>query len=294
MKYIPSAVTRVVGRQLLVGQKHSPVILFGAGIVGVASTVVLACRATLKLEGVLEETKVKLEEAQSVRVMEHPHYSESDFQQDLVIIRVRGMMSVCKLFAPAAIIGVASVAALTGSHIVLSRRSAAFAAAYKVLEKSFDDYRDRIAAKYGRETETEIYHDLEACEIDADGKKVSAVKVGKNSSSPYARFFDQHSKSWNKSPSHNQFFIQAQQSYANDLLRARGHVFLNEIYDMLGIDRSKEGAVVGWLRDGDGDGYIDFGVFRDGHMHDGKRFVDGDEGSIYLDFNVDGSIWDKI
>jgi hypothetical protein len=79
------------------------------------------------------------------------------------------------------------------------------------------------------------------------------------------------------------------------MLRARGHVFLNDVYDSLGIPRSKAGAVVGWVlnRNGEGDNFISFGVF-DGTTQEIRDFVNGYEGSILLDFNVDGVIYDKI
>jgi hypothetical protein len=64
---------------------------------------------------------------------------------------------------------------------------------------------------------------------------------------------------------------------------------------MLGIDRSKAGSVVGWVitKEGTGDNFIDFGVF-DGDNPRARDFVNGREGSILLDFNVDGVIYDKI
>jgi Family of unknown function (DUF6353) len=48
--------------------------------------------------------------------------------------------------------------------------------------------------------------------------------------------------------------------------------------------------VVGWLRDGEGDCYIDFGLFDEKN----ERFALGWEQSIWLDFNVDGVIYDKL
>lgn len=76
----------------------------------------------------------------------------------------------------------------------------------------------------------------------------------------------------------------------NDLLQVRGHVFLNEAYDALGLERSKEGAVVGWVLDYNGDNFIDFGIYT----KENARFVNGDERAVLLDFNVDGVIFDKI
>ena len=98
---------------------------------------------------------------------------------------------------------------------------------------------------------------------------------------------------WSKEPEYNLIFLRCQQNYANDLLKARGHVFLNEVYDMIGVPRSKAGSVVGWILTGNaGDHFIDFGIFDD---EDNIRdFVNGREGSILLDFNVDGVIYDKI
>ena len=110
--------------------------------------------------------------------------------------------------------------------------------------------------------------------------------------SPYARFFDETVYEWKPDPLMNKCFLDAQQRYANNLLEARGHIFLNEVYDMLGFQRTREGAVVGWIKNGDGDGYVDFGIY-DGNERS-RAFVNGHETSILLDFNVDGTIWDKI
>jgi hypothetical protein len=98
---------------------------------------------------------------------------------------------------------------------------------------------------------------------------------------------------WQRQYGQNQFFINCQQNYANERLRARGHIFLNEVYDMLGFERTKQGAVVGWLLNGEGDGYVDFGVFKN-NEDTVSRFLNHHERNILLDFNVDGIIYDKI
>jgi len=294
LKAIKNVVTSKVGRQLLTVQKHSPAILFGAGVVGVVTTVVLASRATLKLDDILAEAQEDLEK---VRTLEHADYSEEDRTRDKVIVYVRTGVKIVRIYGPAVVVGVASIAALTGAHVVLSRRNVAITAAYAALDKGFREYRQRVKDELGPDKDAQFRYGLTAREIveeTDEGTKVSTVIDVPGGVSIYAKVFDKTNRNWSNAHMHNQFFIQCQQNYANDLLRSRGHVFLNEVYDSLGMDRTKEGAVVGWLAsDCEGDGYIDFGVFE-GDRHSGMRFARGEENSIWLDFNVDGIIYDKI
>jgi hypothetical protein len=52
--------------------------------------------------------------------------------------------------------------------------------------------------------------------------------------------------------------------------------------------------MVGWIDGGDGDGYVDFGIYDIAAVNNRREFINGYEPSIILDFNVDGVIWDKI
>lgn len=292
MKFVPNAVTRKVARQILVSQKHSPTILFAAGVTGMVGSTVLACRATLKLEDVLEETQANLNTA---RTLQHEKYSEEDRKRDLAIIYARGTVKMAKLYGPAFVLGVTSIACLTSSHHILSKRNASLTAAYVALEKGFKEYQQRVEDELGPEKAEEFRYGTEEQEVkdEKTGKTKKVKRVSSNGASVYARFFDEFCRSWNKTPEYNLCFLRAQQNYANDLLRARGHVFLNDVYDLLGIDRSQAGAVVGWIISDEGDNFIDFGIF-DGDNDKARDFVNGREGAILLDFNVDGVIFDKI
>jgi Family of unknown function (DUF6353) len=293
MKLVPEAISRTVARNSLLLQKSSPQVLFGVGVVGMVGTTVLACRATLKMDTVLDEAKGKLETA---RTLEHPDYSEKDRGRDTSLIYFQTSVKVVKLYAPAVIVGGLSIAALTSSHRILTRRNAALTVAYSALDKGFREYRARVVEKYGEEEDRDFRYGSRQVQIEENGKKKMVTRVAVDGDpSIYARFFDSYSTSWSKEPEYNMIFLKCQQNYANDLLRSRGHVFLNEVYDMLGLPRSKAGAVVGWLLSptGETDNFVNFGVFdgRDGAARD---FVNGVEGSILLDFNVDGVIYDKI
>lgn len=298
MRLVPTAIARGVGRQALVAQKHSPSILFGVGVVGMIGSTVLACRATLKVEEVLEKTKKDVEETKKkieiVESMEHRDYSEQDRKQDIAVVYTKGVVNLAKLYGPSILLGAASIACLTKSHNILAQRNAALTAAYIAVDEAFKKYRSRVVEEYGEDKDRELMYSSEPVEIVSEkGNITYSRRVDENAPSMYARFFDQLSPEWSPEPEYNLVYLKHQQSYFNHMLKARGHVFLNEVYDQLGIERTKEGSVVGWILAEKGtDNYIDFGLYEDNPR--ARDFVNGREGAILLDFNVDGLIYDKI
>jgi hypothetical protein len=220
-------------------------------------------------------------------------YSPNDGRKDKAVIYTRSVGKIAKLYAPSLLLGAASVACLTKSHSILTQRNLALTAAYAAVDEAFRQYRDRVVEKYGEDQDREFRYSSEEVDIvDEKGKLHTEIRVGPDTPSMYARFFDPLSDCWDKNPEYNLIFLQCQQRYVNDMLIARGHVFLNEVYDKLGLDRTKAGSVVGWIVSDDNDNYIDFGVFTGENQT--RSFVNGRDGSILLDFNVDGVIWDKI
>lgn len=293
---LPNSVTRAVAMTVLKTKKNSPTILFGAGIALGVATVVSSCKATLKLEALLDETKSNLEVAQT---LDHADYSEKDRQRDVAVIYVQTAARVTKLYGPALILGTLSVAALTGSHRILNSRNAALTAAYTAIDKAFSEYRQRVTDEFGETKDRELRYgsDLKTVVIeDKNGPKKKSLKVaGEGSRSMYARIFDEHNQNWSPQPEYNIAFLRLQQNYANDRLRARGHLFLNEVYDLLGMDHTPAGSQVGWLwNKGSGDDFVDFGIWTDKSMRGTIDFLTGLENAVVLDFNVDGVIWERI
>ena len=293
MNLVPTAITNTIARNTLQLQKSSPHLLFAAGVTGTIVSTVLACRATLKMDEVLEQAQTEMNNA---KTLVHPDYSEADRVKDIKIIRARTGVAVVKLYTPAIIVGGLSIAALTSSHQILTKRNAALTAAYAALDKGFAEYRARVIEKYGEDQDRDFRYGTEQVAITSDsGKKKIVTRAGPNAASIYARFFDEGSPNWSPEPEYNLLFLKCQQNYLNDMLHARGHLFLNEAYDALGIPRTKAGSVVGWVlsRNGATDNYIDFGIF-DGKTERIRDFVNGHESSVLIDFNVDGIIWDRI
>ena len=288
-------------------QKHSPEILAGVGVVGTVASAVMACKATLKLNDILDECKETRDKIKNAS--ENPkyedRYSPEDAKKDLTINYTQTVVKIAKLYAPSVILGSASLGCLLASNDILRKRNAALSAAYMTVDKSFKEYRNRVAERFGDEVEKEIRYNIKAQELETtvaneDGSETvvkEEVKVmDPNLYSDYARFFDEANPNWQNDPEYNLMFLKAQQQYANDLLRSRGRLFLNEVYDMLGIDRSKAGQVVGWTynpQNPTGDNFVDFGIY-DMSKERVRAFVNGYEPNILLDFNVDGNVWDLM
>lgn len=284
--------------------KHSPEILAGVGVVGVVGSLVLACKATTKLSDILDESKEQLDKIKEVAAdpAYEEKYSQDDAKKDTTITYVQTAMKVTKLYAPSVILCASSLGCLLASNNILKKRNAALSAAYMTVDKSFKEYRKRVADRFGEEVEKEIRYNIKAEEItkvDENGNEVTeTVKVmdgtdDPNSYSDYARFFDESCAAWQNDAEYNLTFLKAQQQYANDLLKARGRLFLNEVYRMLGIDETKAGQVVGWVYNPDnptGDNFVDFGIYNM-QRERVRAFVNGYEPNILLDFNVDGVIW---
>lgn len=292
MKFIPQVVTQTIGKSVLSSKKNSPHILFAGGMIGIVASTVLACRATLKLEPVLDEIRHDLEQVKlkDKEMAESTDVVRKERLKDLGYVYGKSAKTMGRLYGPALVVGIVSVSALTGSHIKLTRQNAALSATLAAVSKSFESYRARVAEELGEEKELDIHRGITEEKRDIDGKKELVKVVDNKKLSPYARVFDETTNNWVESSEMNRMFINAQQEYANHRLQAYGHIFLNEVYDMLGFERSSAGAVCGWIRNGDGDGYVDFGMFK---AYD-SRFVNQLERSIWLDFNVDGPMYDKI
>jgi hypothetical protein len=298
MKFVPEGVTRAVARQSLNLSKNSPHILFGVGVVGVIGTTVLASQATLKLTDVLNEIDKDVAVAEHIAATRPDDYSQKDLESDLQTIRIQGILKVGKLYAPAVVVGVASIAALTKSHSILTNRNTAITAAYVALDKGFSQYRARVVDELGEGKDHEFRYGTETHKLKnpETGKKETFKTVSEEANSIYAVFFDHENRNWTGNMEYNTLFLKCQQNWANDMLRSRGHLMLNDVYDALGFPRTTPGSVVGWVwnpNDDSRDNYVDFGCLNEDQA-DNWIFINGESLAILLDFNVDGPVFELI
>lgn len=296
--------SRMINTAGLKLKQHSPEILMTVGIVGTVASTVMACKATTKIDGILDEVKYKKEQIDIIMNDEEykDQYTEEDKTKDLTIIYTQTGVKLFKLYAPSIALGALSIGCIVAGHNILRKRNIALAAAYAVVDKGFKQYRKNVVDRFGEELDKELRYniknkDVEVITKDEKGKeKVEKQTVQyvnpETNVSEYAKFYDCGNKGWEKDPELNLMFLRRQQDYANELLRRKGHLFLNEVYDLLGIPRTRAGQVVGWVynsKDENADNCVDFGIY-DINRESCRNFVNGYERTILLDFNVDGPI----
>ena len=292
-------------------KKHSPEILVVTGVVGIIASTVMACKATTKVSDIVDDAKETIDTihdsvGKGLHTSDGEEYTQEVANKDLVIVYAQTGWKLVKLYGPSVALGVASIGCMIGSNHILRKRNIALAAAFKAVDTSFKEYRDRVIDRFGKEMDRELRFGIKAKEIeekvvDENGNETTVTKTVEVADpnvahSIYSIVWCEGNTGWTRNAELNKVFLIQTQNAANDKLRLNGILTLNEVYDMLGVQRTAYGQIAGWVYTEDdsiGDGYVDFGIFN---TNDPKAcdFVNGYEKSIILDFNCIGNILEYI
>ena len=299
--------TKVSGSVHKIGfelKKHSPEIFIAVGVVGTVASAVMACKATTKLNDILEESKEQIDAIHEAPQKEElkDRYDEDMMRKDLALVYFQTGVKVAKLYAPAVILGTLSITSIVASNNILRKRNVALAAAYATVDKGFKEYRERVVERYGEQVDYELTHNIKTKEItetvvDEKGKEKQVKKTVEvadpNVTNDYIKYFTRSNPYWDDTPDYVELFLRSQQNYANDRLKVDKVLTLNDVYDSLGFQKTKAGMVVGWVFDEnneDGDNFIEFNVRK---VYIPNEY--GEEELAYaIDFNVDGNIYNKM
>lgn len=288
-------------------RKNSPELLLAAGVVTMIGTVVVACRATLKADEILENHRRKMKDIEDAKdVADHDaeaalEYDDELYEQDRRNQTIKTAVEFVKVYAPVVGLAGLSIGCFIASRNITHRRYVGVVAAYNAVSEAFDMYRRRVVEECGENMDRHFRYGtttnvVKEDVVDENGKKhkEEVVETHTNLDLPSedAVFFDESNPNWDPNPNVSMMFLRSQQNYWNDILHVRGHVFLNEVLDSLGFEHTIVGSVVGWI-EGYGDNCIDFGLY-DQNKENVRNFVNGKENVILLEFNHDGPIWDKI
>ena len=300
-------ITKVSGSVHKIGfelKKHSPEIFIAVGVIGTVASAVMACKATTKLNDILEESKEQIDAIHEAPQKEElkDRYDEDMMRKDLALVYFQTGVKVAKLYAPAVILGTLSITGIVASNNILRKRNVALAAAYATVDKGFKEYRERVVERYGEQVDYELTHNIKTKEItetvvDEKGKEKQVKKTVEvadpNVTNDYIKYFTRSNPYWDDTPDYVELFLRSQQNYANDRLKVDKVLTLNDVYDSLGFQKTKAGMVVGWVFDEnneDGDNFIEFNVRK---VYIPNEY--GEEELAYaIDFNVDGNIYNKM
>lgn len=283
--------------------KHAPTILSVTASAGVIATGYLAWKAGTRFEDVegrdWDRRKECLRNADIIPDEDVPKIERKN--------RILFILDTVRTVAPAAIVGAATITMIYFSNSISKKRLAAMGAAYATLQTAFDGYKRTMVEALGKESVEKILkpklpnvgksaEEILSSDNKSDAANVSdAVVNSLKALSPYARIIAEESSTcWDPNEDYTSQNLAAVQLWANRRLERKGHLFLNEVFDQLGLSRTREGAVVGWLKNGEGDNYVSFGDF-DASIYrvpsDNYTRIDS---NFIVDFNVDGVIWDRI
>lgn len=291
---------------------HAPEIMVSSGVAGFVVTVISACKATGKAHEILEAKEEAL--TANDRCYHEKTLNAGEYEENAKIINRNAKWALIKAYTPTATGLVVSVILVLGGYRMINGRLVKTAAAYKILEDGFGRYRENVRDEFGEETDWRMLNSirperLEAAEkereanreaeADRKRKKKNYEKRRTAHQEVYSKFFDQYSDRWRRSWTPEQVweYLRQKQREANDMLSIRKHIFLNEVYDLLGLDRTEEGAVVGWiLTKNNPNSHVDFGL--DSMPDDARRkFLSAERNEdikIWLHFNPDGLIYNLI
>lgn len=284
--------------------KHAPTILSVAASAGVVATGYLAWRAGTRFE----DCEGRDWERRKECIRNADQIADEDVRKIEMKNRILFILDTVYTCAPAAIVGAATITMIYFSNSISKKRLAAVGAACTALQTAFDSYKKTMVNALGEETVEKITrpklpnYDKSAEEIlSSDNKSdaaavVDAVLASVADLSPYARIVTEESSScWDTNEDYTSENIAAVQLWANRRLERKGHLFLNEVFDQLGLSRTREGAVVGWIKNSEnGDSYVSFGDFNASIYRVPSDDYSRVDSNFILDFNVDGVIWDRI
>lgn len=167
-------------------------------------------------------------------------------------------IKILKLYGPLSFVSILSLVCFAVSYRTVNKKYAALLTAYSVLNSDFLNYR-KDTMQYLQPTErTEL-------------KMLPAV------STSYSVVFDSSHNDWSDNKQNNLVYFQGKQDLANELNQTKGHILLNEVFDILGFPRTNIGSQVGWL-------YTDEIIFR---IRDCRTYY-------IINFEVTGYVFDKI
>ena len=201
--------------------KYSPQILTGLGIAGVVTTTVLAIKATPK----------------AAKLVEEEAYERKEELTPMEVVKVTW-----KCYIPTAVSMATSITCLICANSVNTKRNAALAAAYKISETAFIEYKDKVVETIGEKKEKTVREKIAEDKVKNNPPTQNTIIMTDNGTE---LFLEPVSGRYFKSDMEK---IRRIENECNKkmLHDINGYMSLNDFYDELGLEHSSIGYELGW------------------------------------------------
>lgn len=205
---------------------NSPLILTGIGVAGVITTAVFTGKATIKA-------------CEIVNV----HRYDQDPEAETFISKRDIIEKTWQLYIPPVISGIVTVGAVLLAHKVGTRRAAAMASAYVLSEKALNEYRDKVAEKYGETKARAVKDDLAQDKVNSLPVTEESIVITSGGNSlclePMSmRYFNSSMEE-----------LRAAENTLNQQVLRHQYQSLTDFYDLIGLDRTSMSDDFGWNAD---------------------------------------------
>ena len=308
LENLTSAITYAAGHTKTFCKQNSAEILLIGGTIGVVAGTVMACKATLKAETIMENYKMKkceIEMCLADPEIDEKIYNETAAKEDLKNLTIQTAVKMIKCYAPAVILETFSIGTIFASNHIMQQRNAALAASCAAVEAAYKKYREKVVEKYGKEVDDEFYYGTKT-----ETKKITTTdpETGEKTKttesktylqeeygcSPYAVLFDSSAIEFYQDDATNMFMLKNREKEATVRLRANGMLTLNDVYEMIGVKPTDIGLTHGWIFEKDnpdGDNEVKFDLR---HVYVKDPYSEREERAILIDFNCDGFVYGRV
>lgn len=291
------------GKAALFAKAHAPEILYGVGTLSFFATVISACKGTYKFEEVLEEHNRTLENLKKAEEGVASGeitvaYNKADARGDRIGRYIRTAWGFVRAYKWALIFGGISLGCFFAPIRILRNWFGGASAALAAMTIKHRDLEEAVRNKYGDEAldelRGEVRGDIKVTTLEGEDRVPKETTSYGDRNECYSKIFDSSNPNFEKNPESNRAFLSQTERWVNMQLQMRKHLFLNDVYDALGFEKTQSGQIMGWkYYDSEEErikaraaNAISFGIF-DVTSQAGQRFVDGLEPTVILNFNVD-------
>lgn len=279
-------------------RKVGPEIGTVAGMAGIAVSAIYLYKAVNESKDILAKVKEEVKKLED----------EGADEKDIKAVKIAGGVAVAKKVAIPAGLAVASSATVLGIHHEMRKENRRLSDVITQTSLAYNALKNEIREQLGDEQADELIYGVrkpdkkEIKEIEENSPRKDEITDEERKSyrisdgeeitpSPYAVFFDETCNNYSDDPEYNKNTLILLQAQLNERLRRVGYVYLNEVYEKLGVEKTEAGHVMGWRYaphdpNHEGDNQIDFNMW-DIRSRANRRFINGYEPVVLLDFNID-------